>query len=228
MKKIFSVLIILVSASANAKLIGQIAGDSGALYIDVLDFQAPNTVNLRLMVEGEEDLNDRVLSVMMNIDLYNTLFNSDDYVETSIDGQNFDYSYHGETVNGGIRKISIVLTYGEGPTMIDLRVATITIDGDKASIELMKTSRENAASELEDDFYGMANELDVKRTGICLYGDNRGWPEARVTSFSALQKAAVRPTPSTWISLSESKEFADYVTLADDLSGDDSCHNNEF
>lgn len=200
MKSLFFLSIYLFSLTASANLIGSASkkNSKSNFSISIMDFQRPNSVSLNIFMNGMENARFRQLNKYLPVEMYDEIFHQEipegGYNYGSI-GDAWDVTVFTARMENGNRVIYIknTITDPDSREKVGQDFIDITFKGEKASIKfkaIRLVKHFFFFSKLKTVAENEVHNLNVKKDGVWLYGDNKGQPLGRVITYDGLLEAA--------------------------------------
>lgn len=186
---------LLFMVTANASLIGLIENSAIETRFNILDYQEKDTVNFDMRFKsGNGDPNERQVFFNLPIDNYLDIFNSNKNV--SVSSQKLSLGEISYSATGELTKRNIQISYKTFDDENDVSHKyniTIKLNEDTADLEMKMFGRKRIffyVTDLRLRVKNKAKNVSFKRNGVCLYGDNLGWPLGKVITEEGLISAA--------------------------------------
>lgn len=190
-----SLLMLLLSINfAFAGLFGQakVGQEDTEIFFSILDYGRKNHVYMNIFLEGEGEHRHRQVYGYIPIETYHAVFNTEESLELSIeDGDNqYDFKASGPLND---RSISITTIFYDDDKMVAQKeITTIKLTDVTADIKIEAFRRKQIlfyVGKLRKVETTEAFDLPIDRSGVGLFGDNRGWPLGKVNTIEGLIEA---------------------------------------
>lgn len=194
MKKAFIALLMGLSFTVNASLIGGFNGGSSFANFDILDFTPRNTIGINFYIDGEIEQRYRHVSFRLDVNTYNEIFNTDkELSNTLLPDRESKIIYSAKSENGK-RTIKFETQFLDDDGMIAMKEeTTVVMNNGKASINIKAYTRKvffGIVGPLRKRSNETVTNLKIDASGVGLFGDNHGHPLGKVVTLEGLLNAA--------------------------------------